>query len=74
MLPYVILPEKLGGRGTQLENPGGDGLALHQGWRVDQLVLLQIPERKQNCKIQQWKPMDTIFDERCSRNLAPTCT
>ena len=35
--------EELGAGGAELEHAGGDGLALHQGRRVDQLVLLQIP-------------------------------
>ena len=35
--------EELGAGGAELQHAGGDSLALHQGRRVDQLVLLQIP-------------------------------
>ena len=34
--------EELGAARAQLQHPRSDGLSLHQRWRVDQLVLLQI--------------------------------
>ena len=38
--------EELGAARAQLQHTGGNGLALHQRWWVDQLVLLQIPAEK----------------------------
>ena len=38
-------PEELGPGRAELQDAGGDGLALHEGRRVDQLVLLEVSAR-----------------------------
>lgn len=36
------LPEEFGSNGSELEYSAGEGLTLHQGWRVSEFVLLQV--------------------------------